>query len=147
MTQLNTYLTFNGNCMQAFHFYQSVFGGEFAAKSYFKDMPDDPQLQLSEADKNKIMHVSLPIGNTSVLMGSDTIGELEGGFVQGNNFTVSINADSQDEADRLFKRLSNKGVETMPMNQTFWGSYFGMLTDQFGIQWMISFDHTRENHD
>ena len=106
-------------------------------------MPPDENFKVAEADMNKVMHVSLPIGNT-ILMGSDTAGEWAKQLKQGNNFSVSINADSREEADRLFQELSENGRITMPMNITFWESYFGMFTDQFGIQWMVSFDKNQE---
>ncbi|RLD56055.1 MAG: VOC family protein [Bacteroidetes bacterium] len=138
MTTVNTYLTFNGNCETAFNFYKAAFGVEFEMVSKFKDMPPDPNLKISDEDKEKIMHVSMPIGNT-VLMGSDTGGELANGYKAGNNFSVSINAGSKDEAERLFNVLSENGQIMMPMDKTFWGSYFGMFTDQYGIQWMVSF--------
>jgi PhnB protein len=140
MTTLNTYLTFNGNCEIAFNFYKSVFGGEFAHLGKFKDMPADPKHPISEADKDKVIHVSLPISGESVLMGSDTGGEWASSYNQGSNFSISIKTDSTDEADKLFKDLSTDGKIIMPMDKTFWGSYFGMLTDQFGIQWMVSYD-------
>lgn len=140
MTTVNTYLTFKGNCEEAFNFYKAAFGGEFAHVGRFKDMPqDDPNCKVDEAEHNNIMHISLPIGNT-VLMGSDAGGEWAKGITVGNNFSVSINTDSQEEADRLFNTLSTNGQITMPMNKTFWDSYFGMFTDKFGIQWMVSFD-------
>lgn len=139
MATLNTYLTFNGNCEEAFYFYKSVFGGEFTTMSRFKDMPEDPKFPLSKEDMEKVMHVSLPIGRETVLMGSDTGGEWSAHFQQGNNFSLSVDADSQANADRLFNALSQDGKVSMPMNETFWDSYFGMLTDQFGIQWMVSF--------
>ena len=138
MTTVNTYLTFNGDCEKAFDFYKIAFESEFEHIAKFKDMPADPNFPISEDDKNKIMHISLPIGNT-VLMGSDTGGEWAQSFSQGNNFSVSINTDSKEEADRLYMELSKGGKATMPMNTTFWGSYFGMFTDQFGIQWMVSY--------
>ena len=142
MTTINTYLTFNGNCEEAFNFYKSVFGGEFRHIGKFSDMPTDPNCKpMPEEELNRVMHVSFPIGNT-VLMGSDTGGEWASSFKQGTNFSVSINTDSQKEADRLFSELSNNGQVIMPMNKTFWDSYFGMFTDQFGIQWMVSFDET-----
>ena len=139
MTTINTYLTFKGNCEEAFNFYKAAFGGEFTHVGRFNDMPQDPNFQLDSSDQNNIMHISYPIGNTT-LMGSDTSGEWVKGFTEGNNFSVSINTDSKDEADRLFNALSENGKVTMPMNKTFWNSYFGMFTDQFGIQWMVSFD-------
>ena len=138
MSTLHTYLTFNGDCEKAFDFYKEVFGGEFESKSRFSEMPDDPNFQIADADKEKIMHVTLPIGNGSLLMGSDTSGEMASHFKQGNNFSLSVDADSREEADRLFSKLSLNGMVIMPMNDTFWGSYFGMLTDAFGVQWMVS---------
>ena len=138
MTNVNTYLTFNGNCEEAFNFYKSVFGGEFAHISKFKDMPENPEFPVAESDRKKVMHVSFPIGNTE-LLGSDTGGEWAASFKQGNNFSVSINTDNKDEADRIFGKLSEGGNIIMPMNKTFWDSYFGMFTDKFGIQWMVSF--------
>ena len=139
MALINPHINFNGNAEEAFNFYKAAFGGEFTHVGRFKDMPQDPNFQLDSSDQNNIMHISYPIGNTT-LMGSDTSGEWVKGFIEGNNFSVSINTDSKDEADRLFNALSENGKVTMPMNKTFWNSYFGMFTDQFGIQWMVSFD-------
>ncbi|WP_317045438.1 VOC family protein [Algoriphagus ratkowskyi] len=84
------------------------------------------------------MHISLPISNECVLMGSDTVGHGEP-LTVGNNFSISISTDSREKADTFFSQLSEKGKVTMPMAQTFWGDYFGMLTDRFGINWMIGF--------
>ena len=139
MTSINPYLIFNGNCEAAFLFYQSVFGGEFPYIGKFKDMPsDENNPKLSEADANRIMHVSLPIGNT-VLMGSDS-NAASGDVVFGGNVSISINTVSIAEADRLFNGLSAGGNPHMPMSKTFWGAYFGMFTDKFGINWMVNFD-------
>lgn len=142
MATVNAYLTFNGNCEEAFEFYKSVFGGEYPYIGKFKDMPqpDENCAPMSEADGNKIMHVSLPISKETMLMGSDTGGEWASNFLQGNNFSISINAESKEEADKLFLGLSAGGQVTMPMNSTFWGAYFGMFTDKFGINWMVNFD-------
>lgn len=140
MTTINTYLTFNGNCEEAFNFYKTVFCVEFAHIGRFGEMPESPEFPVAEEDKNKVMHVSMPISETSVLMGSDTGGEWAAHYNQGNNFSISINTDSKEEADRLFNDLSHEGRIIMPMNKTFWDSYFGMFTDRFGIQWMVSFD-------
>ncbi len=145
MTTINTYLTFNGNCEEAFNFYRSVFGGEFAHVGKFKDMPEDPKFQISESEKENIMHISLPISKETILMGSDTVGHSVANFNQGNNFSISIKTDSKIDADRLFNDLSQDGRITMALNKTFWGSYFGMLTDKFGIQWMVSFDESVTN--
>lgn len=141
MASVNPYLTFNGNCEEAFTFYQSVFGGTFPYLGKFKDMPPmEGCPPISEADGNKIMHVSLPISKETILMGSDTSEAFGNATVPGNNFSISINTDSREEADKLFAGLSADGQVTMPMNTTFWGSYFGMFTDKFGIQWMVNHD-------
>ncbi|SFG75292.1 VOC family protein [Pedobacter insulae] len=143
MATTNTYLNFNGNCEEAFTFYKAVFGGEFNYIGRFNEMPPQEGNMMSEEDGNRIMHVSLPIG-TSILMGSDTGGEWASSYVPGNNFSVSITADSKEEADRLFKGLAESGNVTMPLSDTFWGDYFGMLTDKFGIGWMISFNENAQ---
>ena len=145
MTLVNVYLTFNGNCEEAFNFYKSVFGGEFPYIGRFKDMPADESKKMPAADAEKIMHVSLPISKETMLMGSDTGGEWASNYSRGNNFSVSISTDSKAEADRLFNGLSAGGNATMPMNKTFWGDYFGMFTDKFGINWMVSFNEARPN--
>lgn len=140
MATINTYLNFNGDCEAAFNFYRSVFGGDFTYVGRFNEMPpQDGMPTMSEEDGNKIMHIVYSIGN-AILMGSDTGGEWAPKFVQGNNFSISINAESKEEADRLFDGLSAGGEVTMPMNETFWGAYFGMFTDRFGINWMVNFD-------
>jgi PhnB protein len=140
MATVNVYLTFNGNCEEAFNFYKSVFGGEFPYLGRFGEMPPSDEHKVPAEHANRIMHVSLPISKETVIMGSDTGGEWATGFTQGNNFSVSISTDSREEADRLFNGLSAGGTVTMAMNPTFWGDYFGMFTDKFGVQWMVSFD-------
>lgn len=141
MASVHTYLTFNGNCEAAFNFYKSVFGGEFEYIGKFKDMPPaEGQPPVSEADADKIMHVSLPIGNGSMLFGSDTSEGFGGNVTFGNNFSLSINAENKDEADKLFNGLSSGGYIKMPMADTFWGAYFGMFVDKFGINWMVNYD-------
>lgn len=141
MPSINPYLTFLGNCEEAFNHYKSVFGGEFTYVGRFGEMPpQEGQPPVSDEDKNKIMHISLPIGNGTTLMGSDTGGEWAPNTIIGNNITISVNADSKEQADRFFNQLSDGGRQTMPMNQTFWGDYFGMCVDRFQINWMISFN-------
>jgi len=141
MAQVNPYLTFKGNCEEAFKFYQSVFGGEFPYIGKFKDMPPtEGCAPLSEEDGEKIMHVCLPISKETVLMGSDSSEAFGQTTVIGNNYAISINTDSQEEADKLFNGLSAGGKITMPMEKTFWGAYFGMFTDKFDIHWMVNFD-------
>lgn len=144
MASVNVYLTFNGHCEAAFHFYRSVFGGEFPYVGRFNEMPPQPGMPpMDEEMGNRIMHISLPIGNGSVIMGSDTGGEWAKDYRQGNNFSLSVQADSRAEADRLFAGLAAGGTITMPMADTFWNSYFGMLVDQFGITWQVSFDEPK----
>lgn len=137
---LSTYLTFDGNCRDAFEFYRSVFGGDFHVLSTFADGPAD--VEVAESEKNKVMHVSLPIGD-SVLMGSDN--SSYGPALQvGNNFSLSASAESRVQGDQLLAALSAGGTVTMPMEETFWGAYFGMCTDQFGINWMVVHEQTSE---
>ena len=129
------YLHFNGNCREAFEFYRSVFGGEFAAISIFGDAPVDIP-DLTDADKGKVMHVSLPIHGEE-LMGSDVPESF--GLRQGNNFAVHIFPETPAEADALFAALSEGGSVRMPMSDAFWGGYFGACTDRFGVSWYIHY--------
>jgi PhnB protein len=143
MATLIPYLTFNGDCEAAFNFYKSVFGGEFAFIGRFKDMPAMGGKEIPAAEGEKIMHVSLPIGGGSVLMGSDSSESCGHKVTVGNNFSISINAGSEAEADTLFVGLSKGGKVTMPLAKAFWGAYFGMFTDKFGINWMVNYDYNR----
>jgi PhnB protein len=139
MAQVNPYLVFNGNCSQAFHFYKLVFGGEFNMLAQFKDMPTQEGCEPMSAELGeKVMHVSYNIGNT-LLMGSDA-NPMQGDVVFGQNVSLSINAESKEEADKIFNALAADGQITMPIDNTFWGAYFGMLTDKFGMMWMVNFD-------
>ena len=141
MATVNVYLTFNGNCMEAFDFYKSVFGGEFPYVGKFGEMPPQEGMpEMSEADKNKIMHISLPISQETMLYGSDTGGEWAEHFKEGNNFSLSLNTNSREETEKLFNALSEGGKVTMPLADTFWGAYFGMWQDKFGINWMVNYD-------
>ena len=137
MAAINPYLSFNGNTEEAFDFYKSVFGGEFTTLSRFKEMYSEGDISASEGEK--IMHVALPIGRASILMGSDTI-ESMGTSVAGNNFSISVIPDSEEEATQLFNGLAAGGQVTMPMDHAPWGAFFGMLTDKFGIAWMVNYD-------
>lgn len=141
MAAVNPYLNFNGNCEEVFNFYKSVFGGEFLTIMRFKDMPSEYQPPASEGEK--IMHVALPIGQGTTLMGSDTPAAM-GPTTTGNNFGITIIAESEEEATRLFNGLSAGGQVTMPLEKAFWGDYFGMLTDKFGIQWMVDYDYNQQ---
>lgn len=145
MATVNIYLTFNGNCEEAFNFYKSVFGGDFTYVGRFNEMPpQEGKPAMSEEDGNKIMHITLPISAETCIMGSDTGGEWASNFQAGNNFSISVAADSKADADRFFNSLSEGGQVSMPMADTFWGSYFGMLVDQFGIAWMVGYDAPQE---
>lgn len=133
---LNTYLTFNGNCREAFEFYCSVFGGEFSSWNTYADGP--PEMGVPEEDRDRVMHVSLPVG-TNVLMGSDSSSVSPGPPpTAGNNFSISVAARNKEHCDTLYAKLSKGGHVGMPMQETFWGAYFGTLTDKFGINWMVS---------
>lgn len=141
VTTISPYLTFPGNCEEAFNFYKSVFGGDFQYIGRFNEMPPmEGQPLMPDSEGNKIMHVSLPISKETVLMGSDSSEAFGHATVMGNNFSISINAGSTKDADRLFNGLAASGTVTMPLAKTFWGAYFGMLVDKFGIQWMVNFD-------
>lgn len=143
MTTVNIYLTFKGNCEEVFNFYKSVFGGEFSYVGKFKDMPLMDGKTYPPEDADKIMHIGLPISKETVIMGSDSSEVFEQSTIIGNNFSISINTDSKTEADRLFDSLSAGGKISMPMNKTFWGDYFGMFTDKYSINWLVSFAETQ----
>jgi len=140
MALINPHVNFNGNAEEAFNFYKSVFGGEFAMIMRFKDLPGAGEaFPVDEKDADKIMHIALPIG-PNVLMGNDVpesmgpVNEME------NRSKISIGAESKEEADKLFHGLSAGGTVEMPIQDSPWGSYFGMLRDKYGIEWMIDFD-------
>jgi PhnB protein len=140
MISINPYINFKGNAEQAFNFYKSVFGGEFAFVQKFGEGPQSEKVKPE--DREKIMHISLPIGK-NVLMASDAIEFMGGKTTFGDNFSISLSVDSKAEADRIFNALSKGGKIDMPMGNMFWGDYFGMITDKFGIPWMISFSEER----
>lgn len=123
MPTINPYLTFLGDCEEAFKFYKKVFKKvfkkEFAHIGYFRDMPQDEANQMPEEQLDRVMHVSLPISEETVLMGSDTGGEWADNTVIGNNITISITAETKEEADRIFTELSDGGRVTMPMEKHF----------------------------
>lgn len=140
MTAINPYLNFGSNCEEAFNFYKSVFGGDFVTLMRFKDVPAEYAMPEDEAEK--IMHMALPIGQDVILMGSDTPSNM-GSVTTGTNVSISISTDSEAEATRLFNKLSAGGQVTMPLEKAFWGDYFGMLTDKFGVQWMVSYAYNQ----
>lgn len=139
MATVNTYLNFNGNTEEVFNFYKSVFGEEFTTLQRLKDTPDADK--LSAGDKEKIMHVSLPIGG-NVLMGTDVLESMPQ-VTFGTNYSISISPESEEEAHKLFKGLSARGKVSMPLEKMFWGALFGMFTDKFGVQWMVNYDYNQ----
>ncbi len=140
MALINPHINFNGNAEEAFNFYKSVFGGEFAKIMRLKDL-SSPEFPVDEKDANKILHIALPIGK-NVLMGND-IPEGMGRVNENENRSkISISAESKEEADKLFNGLSAGGTVEMPIADSPWGSYFGMFRDKFGIEWMVEFDPT-----
>lgn len=138
MTTINPYFNFAGNTEEAFNFYKSVFGGEFATLQRFKDVPGAEKMPAE--DRNKIMHIALPISKDVVLMATDALESMGQRVNMGNNFYININTESKQEADKLFAALSKGGKIEMAMEDTFWGAYFGSFADKFGVQWMINFD-------
>lgn len=138
MAQINPYINFNGNSEEAFNFYKSVFGGEFTTIMRFKDMAN-PGFTLSEQEADKIMHIALPIGKNT-LMAND-VPEFMGKINENENRSkISINAESKEEADKLFNGLSAGGQIEMPIGDSPWGTYFGMFRDKYGIEWMVDFN-------
>ena len=132
---LNTYLRFNGSCREAFEFYRSVFGGEFAILEPFRNGP--PDMGLPEEELDNVMHVSYPIG-PSVLMGSDVPSIFGPPTVVGNNFSISYSTRTKEETDDLFAKISEGGRVTMAPEDRFWGAYFGSCTDKFGVNWQFT---------
>jgi len=139
MALINPYIHFNGNAEEAFTFYKSVFGGEFSKLMRYKDI-SSPKYPIPDNDANRVMYIALPIGKTNALIGSDVM-EMMGQVTENDNRnTISITADSREEADKLFNGLSEGGKIEMPMADGPFGAYFGMFTDKYGIQWMMQFD-------
>jgi len=139
MALINPHINFNGNAEEAFTFYKSVFGGEFAKIIRFKDLAS-PEFPVAEKEENKIMHIALPIGKNNMLMAND-VPEIMGKTNENENRSkIVISAESKEEADKLFNGLSAGGQIECPMGDFPWGSYFGMFRDKYGIEWMVDFD-------
>ncbi len=137
MALINPHINFNGNAEEAFNFYKSVFGGEFTNITRLKDLSSD-EFPVAENDANKILFIALPIGN-NLLQGND-IPESMGRVNENENRSkISISAESREEADKLFHGLSAGGSVEMPMEESPWGSYFGMFRDKYGIEWMVDY--------
>jgi len=139
MALINPHINFNGNAEEAFTFYKSVFGGEFAKIIRFKDLAS-PEFPVSEKEENKIMHIALPIGKSNRLMAND-VPEIMGKTNENENRSkIVISAESKEEADKLFNGLSAGGQIEGPIGDSPWGTYFGMFRDKYGIEWMVDFD-------
>lgn len=138
--KFNPYLNFPGTAEEAFKFYQSVFGGEM----FIQRMGEAPGTEnLTDEEKNYAMHVSIPIGDGQFLMASDCVESLGHVLKVGNSNYISVSPDSREEADRLFNGLSAGGTVEMPMEDMFWGDYFGSFVDKFGICWMINYSNPK----
>ena len=143
MKSINPYLNFAGNTEEAFNFYKKVFGGDFLGGVFrFKDTPEAEK--MSDADKDKIMHIALKMGESNMIMATDVLESMGFKLTFGNNFYISIDAESKDEADKIFKGLSEGAKIEMKMADQFWGAYFGSLKDKFGVNWMISFTYPKQ---
>ncbi|WP_306568195.1 VOC family protein [Flavobacterium lindanitolerans] len=139
MATINTYLNFNGNTEEAFNFYKAAFGGEFAVVMRFGDTPGCEEMPAT--DKNKIMHIALPIGG-NMLMGTDVPETMEQ-VKNGTSVSISVNTDSEQQTRDLFAKLSAGGDVKMPLDNMFWGALYGMFTDKFGIQWMLNYEYEK----
>jgi len=142
MATINPYLNFPGTAEEAFTLYKSVFGGEFLGVNRFGDMPDSEKLPPDTLDQ--IMHIALPIGNGNILMATDAPASMGFKINNGNNFYISVNVDSKEEADRVFAGLSEGGKVEMPLADMFWGAYYGSFFDRFGIGWMVNFENPKK---
>ncbi|HEY0668951.1 MAG TPA: VOC family protein [Sphingobacteriaceae bacterium] len=143
MAKLNSYLNFDGNAEEAFNFYKSVFGGEFAGG--VMRMGEAPGFEnIPEAEKNRVMHIALPITGGDMLMASDIMPSAGHKLVVGNNNYICVSPESREEADRLFAGLSAGGEIEMPMEDQFWGDYFGSFKDKYGVCWMINYSAQNE---
>ncbi len=140
MSKTSTYVNFPGKTEDAFQFYKSVFGTDFIGPIHrMRDVPPWPGMPaMDEATGNMVMHVALPLLGGHVLMGTDAIESMGHTLTFGNNVSINLEPDTRAEADRLFAALGEGGKVTNAMQDMFWGSYFGSLTDRFGLQWMFN---------
>jgi len=139
MRAINPWINFNGNAEEAFTFYKSVFGGEFAKIIRFKDLASD-EFPIPENEADKIMHIALPIGKNNVLIAND-VPEFMGRVSENENRSkIAVSAESREEAERLFNGLSAGGAVEGPIGDSPWGSYAGMFRDKYGIEWIVDFD-------
>jgi len=139
MRTINPWINFNGNAEEAFTFYKSVFGGEFAKIVRFKDL-SSAEFPVADNDANKIMHIALPVGKHNVLIANDVPGFMGRVNENENRSKISVSAESREEADKIFNGLSAGGDIEGPIGDSPWGSYAGMFRDKYGIEWIVEFD-------
>lgn len=139
---MHPYLNFDGKAEEAFNFYKSVFGGEFLAVYRMSEAPGTEN--LGDDERNRLMHISLPINEHTILMASDIVPSMGHTLTEGNNMHISLQPSSREEADKLYDGLSAGGKIEMPIGDTFWGAYFGSFKDKYGIYWMINYDHNQQ---
>lgn len=138
MRAANPYLNFAGNTEEAFNFYKSVFGGDFRTVVRFRDFGDN-SMGIADDELDKIAHIALPLGADNLLMGTDVVKSMPKTLKFGNNFYITLEPESGDEAERLFNALSEGGEIEMPLQKTEWAEKHGSCADKFGIQWMIDY--------
>lgn len=140
MARTSTYLNFPRQTEEVFNFYRSVFGGEFTGGIHrFSEVPpQEGAPAMSDDDKNLVMHIELPILGGHVLMGTDAPESMGFKVNPGNNMYINLEPDTRAEADEFFSKLSAGGRVEMPLQEMFWGAYYGSFTDKFGIQWMVN---------
>ncbi len=142
MVKLHTYLNFPGNAEEAFRFYRDAFGGDFKDLVRFKDMPMEG-FPIPKDAEDKIMHISLPIGRDDLLMATDALESMGQKLDNGDNVSLFIQADTREEADRLFEKLSAGVIADMPMADQPWGDYMGSFKDKFGVLWMLAYTYPK----
>lgn len=140
MIKINPYLIFNGDTEEALNFYKSIFGGELESLQRFKDVPREDQEagHFDKKEDEKIINVGLTVGENG-LMAGDAPNSMP--IKMGENFFLSLEVDSKDDADKFFTGLSEGGKINMGLGDTFWGAYYGMLRDKFGIGWMVNYTY------
>ena len=137
MLNTNPYLHFMGDAEEAMNFYKSLFGGEFTIFQRYKEVPGGEKMPADAQEK--IIHISLTTPKGVIIMASDSVSHLVDGLTFGDNYHICVHAETEEEVDRLFAGLSKKGKVDMPPNKTFWGAYFAMCRDSFGVQWMLNY--------
>ena len=138
--QVHPYLNFPGTAEEAFRFYTEALGGTLSEIHRFGSMPQGDGFELTPEQQNGVMHVGLSFGNGQSIMASDLLAGMRTAHVEGNNMSISLHPESRQDAENVFEALSEGGTVTMPLQDQFWGDYFGSLTDRFGIHWMVNYN-------